>query len=89
MHKALTPRQRQLVPRNRPLQQHVAAKAKKLGRAACGGGGHLAGFFDQGLLFDQAAKVLFVQAATDRKFNRMRPSMARVLGLETRSAKAG
>ena len=26
---------------------------------------------------------------TDRKFNRMRPSMARVLGLETRSAKAG
>ena len=27
--------------------------------------------------------------ATDRKFNRMRPSMARVLGLETRSAKAG
>ena len=26
-------------------------------------------------------------AATDRKFNRMRPSMARVLGLETRSAK--
>jgi hypothetical protein len=29
------------------------------------------------------------QWATDRKFNRMRPSMARVLGLETRSAKAG
>ena len=28
-------------------------------------------------------------AFTDRKFNRMRPSMARVLGLETRSAKAG
>ncbi|WVM92231.1 hypothetical protein ULG90_21630 [Halopseudomonas pachastrellae] len=27
--------------------------------------------------------------ATDRKFNRMRPSMARVLGLETRSAKEG
>jgi hypothetical protein len=26
---------------------------------------------------------------TDRKFNRMRPSMARVLGLETRSAKEG
>lgn len=29
------------------------------------------------------------QKATDRKFNRMRPSMARVLGLETRSAKEG
>ena len=28
-------------------------------------------------------------APTDRKFNRMRPSMARVLGLETRSAKEG
>ena len=28
-------------------------------------------------------------ATTDRKFNRMRPSMARVLGLETRSAKEG
>jgi len=28
-------------------------------------------------------------AQTDRKFNRMRPSMARVLGLETRSAKEG
>ena len=26
---------------------------------------------------------------TDRKFNRMRPSMARVVGLETRSAKEG
>ena len=30
-----------------------------------------------------------VATDTDRKFNRMRPSMARVLGLETRSAKAG
>jgi len=29
------------------------------------------------------------QTLTDRKFNRMRPSMARVLGLETRSAKEG
>ena len=29
------------------------------------------------------------EALTDRKFNRMRPSMARVLGLETRSAKEG
>ena len=28
-------------------------------------------------------------AFTDRKFNRMRPSMARVFGLETRSVKAG
>ena len=27
--------------------------------------------------------------STDRKFNRTRPSMARVLGLETRSAKEG
>ena len=32
---------------------------------------------------------LFLTKETDRKFNRMRPSMARVLGLETRSAKAG
>ncbi len=30
-----------------------------------------------------------VREITDRKFNRMRPSMARVLGLETRSAKEG
>ena len=30
-----------------------------------------------------------MQGRTDRKFNRMRPSMARVLGLETRSAKEG
>ena len=29
------------------------------------------------------------RCGTDRKFNRMRPSMARVLGLETRSAKEG
>jgi hypothetical protein len=29
------------------------------------------------------------EMATDRKFNRMRPSMARVFGLETRSVKAG
>ena len=38
-------------------------------------------------------KIKFEIAAeddgTDRKFNRMRPSMARVLGLETRSAKEG
>ena len=33
-----------------------------------------------------AFSIAFV---TDRKFNRMRPSMARVLGLETRSAKEG
>ena len=31
----------------------------------------------------------FAGKETDRKFNRMRPSMARVLGLETRSAKEG
>jgi len=30
-----------------------------------------------------------VDTVADRKFNRMRPSMAGVLGLETRSAKAG
>ena len=30
-----------------------------------------------------------VEGVTDRKFNRMRPSMARVFGLETRSVKAG
>ena len=32
---------------------------------------------------------LETRKTTDRKFNRMRPSMARVLGLETRSAKEG
>ena len=32
---------------------------------------------------------ILLSAHTDRKFNRMRPSMARVLGLETRSAKEG
>ncbi len=32
---------------------------------------------------------VLVMSLTDRKFNRMRPSMARVLGLETRSAKEG
>ena len=32
---------------------------------------------------------MVAEGATDRKFNRMRPSMARVLGLETRSAKEG
>lgn len=30
-----------------------------------------------------------LQDEADRKFNRMRPSMARILCLETRSAKAG
>ena len=38
-------------------------------------------------LFQQAVDDLIIE--TDRKFNRMRPSMARVLGLETRSAKEG
>ena len=40
---------------------------------------------------DRAQLVLAedLQQQTDRKFNRMRPSMARVLGLETRSAKTG
>ena len=38
------------------------------------------------LLGDQC---LGTQLLMDRKFNRMRPSMARVLGLETRSAKEG
>ena len=36
-----------------------------------------------------AIMVGIVGGFTDRKFNRMRPSMARVLGLETRSAKEG
>ena len=38
--------------------------------------------------FNTTTDVQFL-ADTDRKFNRMRPSMARVLGLETRSAKEG
>ena len=42
--------------------------------------------YDLTRLDEQGAPPL---AQTDRKFNRMRPSMARVLGLETRSAKAG
>ena len=33
--------------------------------------------------------IMPADSTTDRKFNRMRPSMARVLGLETRSAKEG
>ncbi len=37
----------------------------------------------------QAALSQADNLSTDRKFNRMRPSMARVLGLETRSAKEG
>jgi 4-amino-4-deoxy-L-arabinose transferase-like glycosyltransferase len=41
----------------------------------------------------KAQAIEFIKANpleyTDRKFNRMRPSMARVLGLETRSAKEG
>ena len=39
--------------------------------------------------FDEGVVVGHPGARTDRKFNRMRPSMARVLGLETRSAKEG
>ena len=38
-------------------------------------------------LFQQAVDDLIIE--TDGKFNRMRPSMARVLGRETRSAKEG
>jgi len=34
-------------------------------------------------------EAMLLESGTDRKFNRMRPSMARVLGLETRSAKEG
>ena len=40
-------------------------------------------------LFDRAHGGVEPTIFTDRKFNRMRPSMARVLGLETRSAKEG
>ena len=39
------------------------------------------------LLHDRMTESAMLE--TDRKFNRMRPSMARVLGLETRSAKEG
>ena len=41
------------------------------------------------LTVEQARVMAQDWLATDRKFNRMRPSMARVLGLETRSAKEG
>ena len=41
------------------------------------------------LLEDAMRRYADKPAFADRKFNRMRPSMARVLGLETRSAKAG
>ena len=40
-------------------------------------------------LVGTAVSPEYVFNGTDRKFNRMRPSMARVLGLETRSAKEG
>ncbi len=43
----------------------------------------------QGMGWGQFGREHFSLPATDRKFNRMRPSMARVLGLETRSAKEG
>ena len=45
-----------------------------------------------GAVLQETLKQPFVvdnKPGTDRKFNRMRPSMARVLGLETRSAKVG
>lgn len=43
------------------------------------------------LFFDRSLNWCYTTEPdpTDRKFNRMRPSMARVLGLETRSAKEG
>ena len=51
------------------------------GLVLAGGQGTRMGGADKGLQL--------LGGMTDRKFNRMRPSMARVLGLETRSAKAG
>lgn len=47
-----------------------------------------ANFLSDNPRFAKSALSRFTPA-TDRKFNRMRPSMARVLGLETRSAKEG
>ena len=45
--------------------------------------------FDRTVFADIRSRIDLRQEGTDRKFNRMRPSMARVLGLETRSAKEG
>ena len=51
---------------------------------------HLDPWVHLGALAASTRRIALVTGAiTDRKFNRMRPSMARVLGLETRSAKEG
>ena len=63
--------QRQLVTCNRALQHHIALKAKQLGRAPGTGHRHLAGFFHQRLLLDQAAKVLLVQASACQRLYRL------------------
>lgn len=42
-----------------------------------------------GMSLEELKATPSIYIGTDRKFNRMRPSMARVLGLETRSAKEG
>src|SRR3546814_301142 len=47
----------------------IAAEAEQLGRPAGGAGGHVAGFFDQGLLFDQAAEILLVQPAPRQRLD--------------------
>ncbi len=44
---------------------------------------------DEYLAMQSMADTDGLSDSTDRKFNRMRPSMARVLGLEIRSAKEG
>ena len=71
---------------NHPFGETMAARA--LLRAAGGqpGGGCIAlARADH----DHRSGEELLCRETDRKFNRMRPSMARVLGLETRSAKEG
>ena len=74
------------MPHLRKLQE--ASAAALLGRASSTPP-HL-GVSDMVRIGDRGAIVSVKPILpTDRKFNRMRPSMARVLGLETRSAKEG
>ena len=64
--------------------------ARRFFLGVCIDGGSLAeGVLRLALFVDIAPAVVTAEVDTDRKFNRMRPRMARVLGLETRSAKEG
>src|SRR5690348_16462873 len=56
-----TPAGTQAQTRRGAFEQHFAAKAHEPGGAAAGCAADPAGFFDEALLLDQAAKILLVQ----------------------------